>query len=81
MKRILGIIAIITVSALVITSCAKKCNCTRYEDGVKVLVETYDNGSTRFFEKSVCESMSEPKYLGYSMVTEGKEVAVEYKCK
>lgn len=81
MKKILGIIAIVAVFALVATSCAKKCNCTRYEDGVKVLVETFDNGGTRFFEKSICESMSEPKYQDYSVVTEGKEVAVEYKCK
>ncbi|MBR4536641.1 MAG: hypothetical protein IKO62_08330 [Bacteroidales bacterium] len=81
MKKVLGIMAVVAVSALMFTSCGKKCNCTRYEDGKKVYVETIDNGGTRFFEKSICSEMSVDKHQGYSVVTEGKEVSVEVKCK
>lgn len=81
MKKVLGIMAVVAVSALMFTSCGKKCNCTRYEDGKKVYVETIDNGGTRFFEKSICTELSVDKHQGYSVVTEGKEVSVEVKCK
>jgi len=81
MKKVLGIMAVVAVSALMFTSCGKKCNCTRYEDGKKVYVETVDNGGTRFFEKSICTELSVDKHQGYSVVTEGKEVSVEVKCK
>ena len=77
MKKVLGIMAVVAVSALMLTSCGKKCNCTRYEDGKKVAISTYDNGATKFFEKSVCTDMSVEKHQGYSVVTDGKEVSVE----
>ena len=80
-KKVLGIMAVVAVSALMLTSCGKKCNCTRYEDGKKVAISTYDNGATKFFEKSVCTDMSVEKHQGYSVVTDGKEVSVEIKCK
>lgn len=81
MKKVFGIIAIVAASALVLTSCGKKCNCTRFEDGKKVMVETIDNGGTRFFEKSICTDMSLAKHEGYSVVTDNKKVDVEVVCK
>lgn len=66
MKKVLGIIAVVALSVLVFTSCGKKCNCTRYEDGKKVAVETYDNGGTKFFNKSVCSNYSQTPEKGYT---------------
>lgn len=81
MKKVLGIMAVVAVSALMFTSCGKKCTCTRYEDGKKVASSVYDNGGTRFFQNSICTDMSVEKHQGYSIVTDGKEVSIEVKCK
>jgi predicted small lipoprotein YifL len=81
MKKVLGIMAVVAISALTLASCGKKCNCTYYEDGKKVSVSTYDDGATRFFQNSVCKDMSVEKHRGYSIVTEDKEVDVEVVCK
>lgn len=81
MKKSLLCLAAVAMTALVFTSCGKKCNCTRYENGEKITVTTYDNGGTRFFESSACTELSQDKHVGYSMVTDGKEVDVEVKCK
>lgn len=77
MKKVLLISGI--ALALIATSCAKKCNCTYFEDNKKVFVAT-DN-EVKYFEKSVCEENSVKPYQGLSKVTEGKEVTKEIKCK
>ena len=59
MKKVLGLMTVVALSALMFTSCAKKCNCTRYEDGKKVSIATYNNGGTKFFNNTVCKNMSE----------------------
>ncbi|MBO4654996.1 MAG: hypothetical protein J5644_05590 [Bacteroidales bacterium] len=80
MKKVLGIMAVVAMSALMFSSCAKKCSCTRYEDGKAVVVTT--SNETKYFDKSICTSgSSEKPYEDYSWVTEGKKVTVEYKCK
>ena len=61
-------------------SCGKKCICTYYEDGKKVLAYEEDEGS-RYFEKSLCEDQSVKPYNDESIVTPNKEVTVEVKCK
>ena len=60
-------------------SCAKKCNCTRYEDGKKIAVMA--SNETKYFDKSICADFSETSHQGYSWVVDGKEVTVEIKCK
>ena len=67
MKKVLGIMAVVAVSALVFTSCGKTCNCTRYEDGKKVLVSAYDDGGTKFFNKNICKNYSEEAEKGYTL--------------
>ena len=72
---VLGVGVLVALGA----SCAKKCNCTYYEDGKKVAV--YTDVETRYYEKSVCEDESEKPFQGESVVTKGKEVSIEVKCK
>ena len=60
-------------------SCAKKCNCTRYENGKKIAVMS--DSETKYFDKSTCENFSVKSHTGSSWVTDGKEVTVEIKCK
>lgn len=92
MKKVLGIIAVVALSVLVFTSCGKKCTCTRYEDGKKVTVETYDNGGTRFFSNNICKNMSQAPEKGYTIESRQNaqesgdmdkliECTVEIKCK
>lgn len=92
MKKVLGIMAVVAVSALMLTSCGKKCNCTRYEDGKKVTVETYDYGGTRFFNKTICTNYSQAPEKGYTLesiqnaqasgdIDKLIECTVEIKCK
>ena len=66
MKKVLGIMAVVAMSALMFTACGKKCNCTRYEDGKKVTVETIDNGGTKFFNNTVCKNYSQTPEKGYT---------------
>lgn len=55
MKKVLGIMAIVAVSALMLTSCGKKCNCTYYENGKKISTYVYGGANqTRFFDKTSC---------------------------
>ncbi|MBO6051321.1 MAG: hypothetical protein J6P65_04995 [Bacteroidales bacterium] len=92
MKKVLGTIAVVALSALMFTSCGKKCNCTRYEDGKKVAVETYDNGGTKFFSKTACTNYSQTPEKGYTWESQQNahssgdmskliECTVEIKCK
>lgn len=78
MKKVLTICAAVALVACM-GSCAKKCNCTRYEDGKKVSVTNSDN--VKYFEHSACTENSVSPYQGYSIITDGKEVSVEIKCK
>jgi hypothetical protein len=79
MKKVFTILAIAAIAAVSFSSCAKKCNCTRYEDGKKVAVQTSDD--VKYYEKDACTRQSESSYQGLSIVTAGKEVSVEIKCK
>jgi hypothetical protein len=79
MKKVSLVVLGFSLVAIAGTSCAKYCNCTRYEDGKKIFV--YTDKEAKFFEASVCEDQSVKPYQGLSMVTEGKEVTVEVKCK
>jgi hypothetical protein len=79
MKKTLLCLAAVAMTALVFTSCGKKCNCTRFEDGQKVV--SYIDDETRYFETSACTEQSVDKYQGYSIVTDGKEVEIEIQCK
>ena len=79
MKKISFLIAVSAIVALLGSSCAKQCNCVRYEDGGKVAVLT-DN-TVKYFESSICEEKSVEPHQGLSWVTDGKEVTVEIKCK
>lgn len=92
MKKVLGIMAIVAMSVLMLTSCGKKCNCTRYEDGKKVSIATYNNGGTKFFNNTVCKNMSEAPEKGYTIESMQNaeasgdydkliECTVEIKCK
>lgn len=79
MKKILLVISVAISFALIAVSCGKTCVCTRYEDGKKVV--SYKDSEVKIYEKSVCTDQSEAKAQGYSIVTEGKMVEVEIKCK
>jgi len=82
MKKVFGICAIALAGVMIFASCGKKCTCTRYEDGDKVM--SYEIGygeNTRYFEKSACTEQSEDKHQGYSYVVDNKLVDVEVKCK
>lgn len=79
MKKMLGLAVAALVCVMCFSSCGKKCVCTRYEDGKKIY-STTDN-DVRIFDKKVCTDGSQDAYQGYSVVTDGKEVTVEVKCK
>jgi hypothetical protein len=93
MKKVLGIMAVVAVSALMLTSCGKGCNCTRYENGKKVMVESTAPQGTKYFNKTLCTNQSETPEKGYTMESiqnyresgydESKlvECTVEIKCK
>lgn len=92
MKKVLGIMAVVAMSALMITSCGKSCNCTRYEDGKKVLVNSSAAEGTKFFNNTVCKNRSEAPEKGYTIESMQNaeatgdydkliECTVEIKCK
>lgn len=74
MKKTLLCLVAVAMTALVFTSCGKKCVCTRFENGQKIV-------SHMDFEISACTEQSVDKFMGYSIVTDGKEVEVEIVCK
>ena len=93
MKKVLGIMAVVAVSALMFTSCGKTCNCTRYEDGKKVSVQSsaQENG-VKYFNNNICKNQSVTPEKGYTWESyqnylvdhdESKliECTVEIKCK
>lgn len=81
MKKVLGIMAIVAVSALMLTSCGKTCNCTHYEDGKKIyVVSSAQSSGTKYFTKDACKYESE-KYQDESDVVEGKLVTKQIICK
>jgi hypothetical protein len=79
MKKTLLCLVAVAMTALVFTSCGKKCVCTRFEDGQKIVTQMDDEA--RYFETSACTEQSVDKFMGYSIVTDGKEVEVEIVCK
>ncbi len=79
MKQLVVIFSVLTVVAVMFSSCGKQCYCSRYEDGKKIA--TYTDKDVVYFESSVCENNSVPSYQGESIVTEDKEVSIEIKCK
>lgn len=79
MKKILFLVAVSAIVAVLSSSCAKQCNCVRYEDGQKIAV--LSDNTVKYFESSVCEEQSVNPHQGLSWVTDGKEVTVEIKCK
>ncbi len=79
MKKLSLIFSVLTVVALLFSSCAKLCHCTYYEDGKKIA--TFTDNDVKYFESSICEDNSESPRQGPSMITEGKEVTIEIKCK
>ena len=86
MKKVLGIMAVVALSALMFTSCGKKCTCTRYEDGKKVAIETRDLG-TKYLSKDACAAYSRPEHNDYTLASENAtgiglvECKVKYVCK
>ena len=79
MKKVFGICAIALAGVMIFASCGKKCVCTRYEDGKKVMAR--ESGDVRYFDKDACTNQSVDKYHGPSAVVAGKDVDVEVKCK
>lgn len=79
MKKILSIAVIALAGVMIFASCGKKCVCTYYEDGVKVMA--YTDNDTRVFENNLCKNQSVDPYQGLSQVIDGKEVTIEVKCK
>ncbi len=78
-KKMVFLVTVFSVVSMVSISCAKQCNCIRYEDGNKIAVITDE--SVKYFELSVCEAQSVEAHQGTSWVVDGKEVTVEIKCK
>jgi len=81
MKKVLGIMAVVAVSALMLTSCGKSCNCTYFEDGKKVYVQSSASEGTKFFNADACKQQSREKWQGTSIIVDGKEVTKEVVCK
>ena len=82
MKKAFGICALVLAGVMIFASCGKKCTCTRYEDGKKVISYEIGTGeNTRFFQKSACTEQSRDKYQSPSIVVDDKMVDVEVKCK
>ncbi|MDD3280920.1 MAG: hypothetical protein PHC83_05040 [Bacteroidales bacterium] len=79
MKKISFLVAVSAIVAVLSSSCAKQCNCVRYEDGQKIAV--LSDNTVKYFESSVCEEQSVAPRQGLSWVTDGKVVTVEIKCK
>jgi hypothetical protein len=79
MKKNSFLVAISAMVAVFSTSCAKQCNCVRYEDGEKIAV--LSDNSVKYYESSICEEQSVNPHGGFSWVTDGKVVTVEIKCK
>ncbi len=73
MKKVLGIMAVVAMSALMFTSCAKKCTCTYLKDGKKISV----TNATKYYDKADCVKQSE----NYSWVENGVTHSSEYICK
>ena len=44
------------------TSCAKDCQCTRFEDGEKVSITSSAAMDTKYFDEAYCEMLSEIEY-------------------
>ena len=67
MKKVLGIIAVVALSVLMFTSCGKTCNCTRYENGKKVMVNSSAAAEgTKFFDNTLCKNQSQTAEKGYT---------------
>lgn len=79
MKKVFAVAVVALAGVMIFASCGKKCVCTRYEDGKKIVATNSDN--TRYFDKGACTQQSVSSYQGYSYVTDGKLVDVEIKCK
>ena len=79
MKKVLSVAVIALAGVMIFASCGKKCVCTYYEDGDKVMA--YTDNDTRVFEKDLCKNQSVDPHQGLSQVIDGKEVTVEIKCK
>lgn len=74
MKKVLGIMAVVAMSALMFTSCAKKCTCTYLKDGKKFSVTT----ATKYYDKADCVKQSEDQR---SWVEDGVTHSRELICK
>ncbi|HOF45286.1 MAG TPA: hypothetical protein P5134_00355 [Bacteroidales bacterium] len=77
MKKSLLVIALAIGFALMAASCGDTCVCTYYEDGKKVY--SYKDTDVKYHEDDLCESQSQPKADGISIVDGGK-VTTEYVC-
>ncbi|NLJ82080.1 MAG: hypothetical protein GX330_03025 [Bacteroidales bacterium] len=77
MRKISIIVSVLAIVAVVASSCSKSCICTRYEDGKKVNSLTVSED----IDRKECKQLSQAKRRGISMVTLGKEVTVEIKCR
>lgn len=79
MKRLLSVIFIASISVVLFSSCGKRCYCSRFENGNKVVTYENDRGS-RFFNKDACTNQSVATYQGFSMANDNP-VDVEIRCK
>ncbi|NLJ82274.1 MAG: hypothetical protein GX330_04015 [Bacteroidales bacterium] len=79
MKKVSLILFVLAVTAICITSCGKNCICGYYEDGK--LLYTRTDKDIKIYNQELCEDMSEGPYPGYSIITEGKKVTIEVKCR
>ena len=81
MKKVLGVLAVVALSALMLCSCGKSCNCTYFEDGKKISVSSSAAEGTRYFNNDACKQNSREKWQGESIIVDGKEVTKEIVCK
>lgn len=73
MKKVLGIMAVVALSALMFCSCAKKCTCTYSKDGKKISVTS----ATKYYDKADCLAQSDK----YTWKEDGVEHSQELICK
>lgn len=70
MKKVLGIMAVVALSALMFTSCGKKCTCTYYENGKKISSWVQGGSTYKYYDKTSCMKNSEPKETWEGMTYE-----------